>query len=30
MTKAEGDFPDRVPRDLGFTNMVEWPLVIYL
>lgn len=30
LTKAEGDLPDRVLEELGFTNMVERPLAIYL
>lgn len=29
LTKAEGDLPDRVLGELGFT-VVGWPLAIYL
>lgn len=30
LTKAEGDLPDRALEELGFTNVVERPLAIYL
>lgn len=30
LTKVEGDLPDRALEELGFTNVVERPLAIYL